>query len=58
MIKIVTKKKWNQVQDYISNLEIKIINLNKAYEAKKKEYDELESKYKRLKMEAFLKGVE
>ena len=58
MIKIVTKKRWNQIQDYISHLEIKIINLNKAYEAKKKEYDELESKYKRLKMEAFLKGVE
>ena len=55
MIKILTKKRWNQVQDYISHLEIKIINLNKAYEAKKKEYDELEKKYKRLKMEAFLK---
>ena len=58
MIKIVTKKRWKQIQDHISELEIKIINLNKAYEAKKKDYDELESKYKRLKMEAFLKGVE
>ena len=58
MIKIVTKKRWNQIQDYISELEIKIINLNKAYEIKKKEYDELEHKYKRLKMEAFLKGIE
>ena len=58
MIKIISSKKLKDLKDYISHLELKIIDLNKAYEIKKKEYDELEKKYKRLKMEAFLKGVE
>ena len=58
MIKIISSKKLKDLKDYISHLELKIIDLNKAYEIKKKEYDDLEKKYKRLKMEAFLKGVE
>ena len=55
MIKIVTKKKWRQIQDYISELELKVIKMSQAYDKLKKEHAELESKYKRLKMEAFLK---
>lgn len=58
MIKIVTSKRWKDIQDYISTLEIKNINLNKAYDTLKKEHEELEKKYKRIKMELFLKTGE
>ena len=57
-MRIMTKKKWRQYQEYITTLELKNIKLNEAYEILKKEHEELERKYKRLKMEAFLKGIE
>ena len=57
-MKIMTKKKWKQYQEYITTLELKNIKLNEAYEILKKEHEELERKYKRLKMQAFLKGIE
>lgn len=58
MIKILTKKRWNQIQEYVSTLELKYTKLCKDYDKLKKEHEELENKYKRLKMEAFLKGIE
>ena len=56
MIKIISSKKLKDLKDYISHLELKIIDLNNAYEMKKKEYDELEKKYKRVKLELYLKN--
>ena len=51
-------KKFKEREDYISTLEIKIINLNKAYDMVKKEKEELEKKYKKVKMELYLKTGE
>lgn len=58
MIKIMSGKKFKEREDYISTLEIKIINLNKAYDMVKKEKEELEKKYKKVKMELYLKTGE
>ncbi len=58
MIKIMTSKKFKEREDYISPLELKIINLSKAYDMVKKEKEELEKKYKKVKMELFLKTGE
>lgn len=58
MIKVLTKKRWNQIQDYVSTLELKYTNLCKDYDVLKKEKEEFEKKYKKVKMELFLKTGE
>lgn len=57
-MKVMTDKQWKTYEDYISTLEIKYTNLCKDYDVLKKEKEELEKKYKKLKMQAYLKGID
>lgn len=54
MFDIFGRKKIKKQQEYIDHLEIQKIQLCQQIDEMKKEYKELESKYKKVKMELFL----
>lgn len=54
MFDIFGRKKIKRQEEYITRLEIKERQLCQQLDEMKKEYKELESKYKKVKMELFL----
>ena len=54
-MKIMSDKEWKKYQDYITTLENNFKEKEAEYNKLKQEHEELIKKYKRLKMEVFLK---
>lgn len=54
MFDIFGRKKIKKQQEYIDHLEIQRIQLCQQIDKMKKEYNELDKKYKKVKMELYL----
>lgn len=54
MFDIFGRKKIKKQQEYIEHLEIRLIETSKALDETKAAYNDLEKKYKKVKMELYL----